>query len=226
MYILSVDELYLGYLLIKGIGHSSLADIMSRYEKETILGVLKELEQISKRESLPSIGPIKGRIISDIIKKHEPDLILEIGTLHGYSAILMGALLPKHGKLITIEVNKNLSNIARKNIEKAGLASKIEVICGNALEIIPTITYKFDLAFLDATKTEYLRYLKELEANNIIKKNAVVIADNVKLYENEMADYLKYVRNAGMYRSRTTETTLEFNKNVEDALEISIRLEK
>jgi predicted O-methyltransferase YrrM len=199
---------------------------MSRYEKETILSVLNELEQISKREYLPSIGPVKGRIISDIVRKYKPDSILEIGTLHGYSAILMGSLLHNGGMLITLEVNENFASIARKNIEKAGMVDKIEVICGNALEIIPSLTFKFDLVFLDATKSEYFQYLKQLETNNIIKENAIVIADNVKLYENEMADYLKYVRNAGMYKSQTTETTLEFNKNVEDALEISMRIEK
>jgi predicted O-methyltransferase YrrM len=199
---------------------------MSGYEKKTVLSVLNELEQISKREYLPSIGPVKGRIISDIIRKYEPNLILEIGTLHGYSAILMGSLLHNDGKLITLEVNENLASIARKNIEKAGMADKIEVICGNALEIIPSLSFKFDLVFLDATKSEYFRYIKQLEDNNIIKENAIVIADNVKLYENEMVDYLKYVRNSRLYKSRTTETTLEFNKNVEDALEISIRIEE
>ncbi len=200
---------------------------MAGYKNEKTMSILKELEQISKTENLPSIGPIKGKIISDIIRNYEPTSILEIGTLHGYSAILMGDLLPDDGKLITIEVNKNLTDIARKNIDKAGLSKRIEVIYGNALEIVPTLTtYKFDLVFLDAIKSEYLQYLKQLEANNVIKKNAVVIADNVKLYENEMTDYLIYVRNTGMYKSQTTETTLEFNKNVEDALEISIRLEK
>jgi predicted O-methyltransferase YrrM len=138
----------------------------------------------------------------------------------------MGSLLHNGGMLITLEVNENFASIARKNIEKAGMVDKIEVICGNALEIIPSLTFKFDLVFLDAAKSEYFQYLKQLETNNIIKENAIVIADNVKLYENEMADYLKYVRNAGVYKSQTTETTLEFNKNVEDALEISMRIEK
>jgi predicted O-methyltransferase YrrM len=138
----------------------------------------------------------------------------------------MGSLLHNGGMLITLEVNENFASIARKNIEKAGMVDKIEVICGNALEIIPSPTFKFDLVFLDAAKSEYFQYLKQLETNNIIKENAIVIADNVKLYENEMADYLKYVRNAGVYKSQTTETTLEFNKNVEDALEISMRIEK
>ena len=192
--------------------------------QQIISSVLRELEQIAKREHLPSIGPIKGKIISDIIKKYRPTSILEIGTLHGYSAILMGNLLPDdRGKLITIEIDKNLANIAKKNIDNAGLSDKIEVICRNAIDVIPTLAgYKFDMVFLDAIKSEYLQYLKLIEEKNLMKRESVVVADNVILYENEMEDYLEYVRNSGKYLSHTTETTLEFNKNVKDALEISL----
>jgi predicted O-methyltransferase YrrM len=70
------------------------------------------------------------------------------------------------------------------------------------------------------------KYLKLIEENNLMKENSVVVADNVILYENEMKDYLEYVRNSGRYISHTTETTLEFNKNVKDAFEISLRSEK
>ena len=194
---------------------------------EQISSLLRELEQIAKSEHLPSIGPIKGKIISDIIKRYKPTKILEIGTLHGYSAILMVDLLFDDGKLITIEIDKNLADIARKNIAKAGLSNKIDVINGNALEVIPTLTgYKFDLIFLDAAKSEYLQYLRLLEEKHLMKKDSVVVADNVILYENEMKDYLEYVRSSDRYKSQTTETTLEFNKNVKDALEISLRSEK
>jgi predicted O-methyltransferase YrrM len=200
---------------------------MTRNKDEQISKLLKELEQTAKRERLPSIGPIKGRIISDIIKKYKPKTILEIGTLHGYSAILMADLLSEDGKLITIEIDKDLVDIARKNIDKAGLSHKIEVICGNTLDLVPTLTgYKFDLIFLDAAKNEYLHYLRLLEEKNLMRKDSVVIADNVILYEKEMRDYLEYVRSSGRYKSHTTETTLEFNKNVKDALEISLRSEK
>ena len=85
-----------------------------------VSNLLRELEQIAKKEQLPSIGPLKGKIISDIVKKYKPASILEVGTLHGYSAILMGNLLPDDGgKLITIEIDRNLANIASNNIEKA-----------------------------------------------------------------------------------------------------------
>ncbi|HET7284404.1 MAG TPA: CmcI family methyltransferase [Nitrososphaeraceae archaeon] len=194
---------------------------------EQISSLLRDLEQIAKSEHLPSIGPIKGKIISDIIKRYQPTKILEIGTLHGYSAILMMDLLFDDGRLITIEIDKNLADIARKNIAKAGLSNKIDVISGNALEVIPTLTaYKFDLIFLDAAKSEYLQYLRLLEEKHLMKKDSVVVADNVILFENEMKDYLEYVRSSDRYKSQTTETTLEFNKNVKDALEISLRSEK
>lgn len=200
---------------------------MTKSKDDQIPNILRELEQLAKREHLPSIGPIKGKIISEIIQKYKPTTILEIGTLHGYSAILMTALLLDYyhdAKLITIEIEKNLADIARKNIGKAGLAHKIEVVCGNALDVIPTLTaYKFDLIFLDAVKSEYLQYLKLIEVNELMKKGSVVIADNVLLYENEMKDYLEYVRNSGRYDSQTTESTLEFNKNVKDALETSVQ---
>lgn len=200
---------------------------MTKSKDDQIPNILRELEQLAKREHLPSIGPIKGKIISEIIQKYKPTTILEIGTLHGYSAILMTDLLLDYyhdAKLITIEIEKNLADIARKNIGKAGLAHKIEVVCGNALDVIPTLTaYKFDLIFLDAVKSEYLQYLKLIEVNELMKKGSVVIADNVLLYENEMKDYLEYVRNSGRYDSQTTESTLEFNKNVKDALETSVQ---
>jgi catechol O-methyltransferase len=203
---------------------------MTEIKDDQISNILRELEQLAKKEHLPSIGPIKGKIISEIIKKCKPTTILEIGTLHGYSAILMSGFLHDddhdhhRAKLITIEVEKNLADVARKNIGKAGLAHKIEVVCGNALDVIPTLTaYKFDLIFLDAVKSEYLQYLKLIEVNELMKKDSVVVADNVLLYENEMKDYLEYVRNSGRYKSQTTETSLEFNKNVKDALETSVQ---
>ena len=107
------------------------------------------------------------------------------------------------------------------------MSNKIDVISGNALEVIPTLTgYKFDLIFLDGAKSEYLQYLRLLEEKHLMKKDSVVVADNVILFENEMKDYLEYVRSSDRYKSQTTETTLEFNKNVKDALEISLRSEK
>lgn len=205
--------------------------------KKKVLDVLSELEEIAKKDFLPSIGPIKGEIIENIINKYKPKKILEIGTLHGYSAILMANFLlsinndniyeDNNNEIIftCLEIDQQLANIAKKNIEKAGLSDRIEVITGDALKIIPTLKnlYRFDLVFIDAVKNHYLRYLKLVEDNGLLNNKSVIIADNVLIYENEMKDYLYYVRNSGRYNSYTTTTTLEFTKNVKDALEVSIQ---
>jgi len=192
--------------------------------KEETHKVLKRLESMSEKLYLSSIGPIKGKIISDVIQDYGPKNILEIGTLHGYSSILMGALLPDDntGKVITIEINKEYVKIARKNIEDAALANKVNVLSGSALEIVPQLQENFDMVFLDATKEEYLKYLKLAEKN--LNKNAVVVADNVGIFEKSINDYLEYVRNSGRYKSRTIQTELEFYEDVKDAIEISIKI--
>ena len=180
---------------------------------------------MAEKESLPSIGPTKGKIIAHLIQEYKPRSILEIGTLYGYSAILMGSMLPEgnSGKVITIEIDEGSANIARKNIEDAALANKVEVIVGDALEIIPKLRGKIDMVFLDATKNEYFRYLKFVEKN--LEKGSVVVADNVGIFERSMYDYLQYVRNSGRFNSRVLDTELEFNKNVKDAIEISIKID-
>ena len=205
--------------------------------------VLQDIEKTAKKEFLPSIGPIKGKIMKDIIKEHKPEKALEIGTLHGYSAILItiNILIQKAGKkkmnidfennssepiLFTLEKDGEMAQIARSNIENSGLSDKIHLINGDALKDIPKLKskYKFDMVFLDATKTEYLKYLKLIEQYGMLNKRAVVVADNVIMYEDEMTDYLDYVRNSSNYISRTTKTTLEFNKKIKDALEVSINV--
>lgn len=205
--------------------------------------MLQNIEKTAKKEFLPSIGPIKGKIMKDIIKEHKPEKALEIGTLHGYSAILItiNILIQKAGKkkmnidfennssepiLFTLEKDGEMAQIARSNIENSGLSDKIHLINGDALKEIPKLKskYKFDMVFLDATKNEYLKYLQLIEQYGLLNKRAVVVADNVIMYEDEMEDYLDYVRNSGNYISRTTKTTLEFNKEIKDALEVSINV--
>jgi len=188
--------------------------------------VLKSIEEIGKKQFIPSIGPVKGKIIAEIIKKHKPKCILEIGTLYGYSAILMANLVAcdNHGKVVTVEIDKAFADIAKRNIQDAGFQEKIDIIVGNALEVIPRLSYKFDLLFLDAAKDEYLRYLNLAEAKNLIEKGDIVIADNVVVSKNEMLDYLDYVRNSGIYKSETIETMLEFTNDVKDAVEVSIKV--
>ena len=208
-------------------------------EDNTVLKVLSEIEETARMNCLPSIGPIKGKILESVLKEHKPKKVLEIGTLHGYSAILIANTISscsygnrnldtdtKYNEPIVISVEKDekLATIARKNINNSRLSNLIHVIIGDAIRVIPNLKTKFNMIFLDAAKNEYLRYLQLVEEYGLLEKRAVIVADNVILFENEMKNYLDYVRHSGKYLSRTTETSLEFTKNVTDALEVSISL--
>ena len=209
-------------------------------EVNTILKVLAEIEETARTDSLPSIGPIKGKIVKSVIMEHKPKKALEIGTLHGYSAILIAnAMLDyswenkifdtniKDSRPIVISVEKDeqLATISRKNIKNSGLSKLIQVINGDAKKVIPSLEVKFNMIFLDAAKREYLKYLQLVEQYGLLEKRAVIVADNVILFEDEMKDYLDYVRDSGKYLSHTTETSLEFTNNVTDALEVSVSVQ-
>ena len=181
--------------------------------------VLNELDKLGYRTAfMPSIGPVKAKIIAKIIKKRKPKNILEIGALFGYSSIFMANLLPKEGKVISIEVSRQNLNLAKEAVKLSGLSDKIKFMNGDALEIIPKTKGKFDLVFIDALKEEYLDYLRLIEPK--LRPNAIIIADNVGIFESDVKNYLAYVKNSEKYKSKTIETKLEFS-NRPDALEVT-----
>ncbi len=182
--------------------------------------VLREIERAAEAQNkpgnviLPIIGREKGSALENSIKQSQPKLVLEIGTLVGYSAILMAKGMKK-GKIITIEKLKKNHEAAKLNIERAGLSDKVGLIQGDALKIIPTLEGPFDFVFIDAEKTEYMKYLKAAEP--FMTKNAIVVADNAKRFAREMSDFLEYVRKSGNYRS-------ELHDFGADGVEVSRRI--
>ena len=177
--------------------------------------VLRGIEKMTEREFLPIIGPDKGQVLVKVIRDSKPKRILEIGTLIGYSAILMAKELPADACLTTIEIHAGEAKLARENIEKAKLLPKIDVIVGDALEIIPKLTGKFDVVFIDAAKEEYYDYLKLIEKK--LHKGSVVVADNAGIFADQMKKYLEYVRTSGRYTS-------EYKSFGEDGVEVSVKL--
>jgi len=181
--------------------------------------VLREIEEMGRRSFIPSIGPVKGRILAEVVRTHKPRKILEIGALYGYSAILIAKNSPAKAEITTVEKNPEHVRITQQNIERAQLEDQIKIIQGDATEILPKLPGPFDLVFLDAEKTQYLDYLKAVE--NKLHQGSVVVADNVGVFQDQMQNYLHYVRNTGRYRSRTVDTLLEFSETTKDAMEIS-----
>ena len=184
--------------------------------------VLREIEAIGERSFIPSIGPVKGKILAEIVRKIRPRRILEVGALYGYSAILMAKNSPPGVEIVSVEKSPEHVRIAMKNIKRANMEEKIKMVEGDGTSELRKLSGTFDLAFLDAEKTEYLAYLKAIEKN--LHKGSVIVADNVGIFKDQMENYLEYVRNKGPYKSRTVETFLEFSDTTEDAMEISEKL--
>src|SRR5438309_8120552 len=185
--------------------------------------VLREIEALGKRSFIPSIGPVKGKILAEIVKKTRPRQILEVGALYGYSAILMAKNSPLVIEIVSVEKKPEHVRISKENIKRANMERSIRMVEGDGRTELGKLTGSFDLLFLDAEKTQYLAYLKAVERN--LHKGSVVVADNVGIFKDQMQDYLDYVRNKGPYKSRTVETLLEFSDSTKDAMEISEKLE-
>lgn len=176
--------------------------------------LLKKMENLAQENSLPIIGSEKGEVLFNLVLQYQPQRILEVGTLIGYSAILMAQNLPAEGEIVTLEIDPLMAKLARENFRQAGLEGKISLILGDARQALPFVEGEFDLLFLDAVKEDYFDYLRLAEPR--LSQNAIVVADNVKMFAPEIADYREYIEKSGNYQS----IICDFDY---DAVEVSFR---
>jgi predicted O-methyltransferase YrrM len=177
--------------------------------------VLKIIEKASERKYLPIIGLERGKNLAMIVRKLKPKRVLEVGSLVGYSTILMARELESDVEIFSIEIDEDEAETARKNIRDAEIKPKVHVIVGDASEIIPKLNGEFDLVFLDENKYEYLHHLQLIEDK--LHKGSTVIADNAGILAYSMSNYLNYVRKSGKYES-------DYISIGNDGLEVSTKL--
>lgn len=122
-------------------------------------------------------GQVQGKFLEFISRMINPEYILEIGTYTGYSAICLAKGLKSAGKLITLDINEELTPMVKKYIALEKLEDKIEVLTGNAIQIIPTLTQQFDLVFIDADKNNYTNYFDLVIEK--VRPGGWILADNV-----------------------------------------------
>mgnify|MGYP001617039898 CR=1 FL=1 len=176
--------------------------------------VVRRIEAYATKNFLQIVSKEKVSLIEQLVKKHKPKTALELGTLIGYSAIIIGRNLPETARLYTVEINKERAAAAKTNMAEAGLSEKIEVVVADGHKFCATIKTKFDFVFFDVC--DYLKCLRALESNGCINKRAVVAANNVKWFDEALKRYLDYVRNSGNYISK-------FYDFGYDGVEVSIR---
>ena len=142
-----------------------------------ILKLLEEMEDYAKKNRVPIIQAEGGRLLTDAICASQPGSVLEIGTAIGYSTLLMAINLPVNATLVSIEQDILRVNTSRKFLARSGMNERIEILCGDAEEILPTLSRKFDMVFIDGAKGHYLDYL--LKIMDKLLPGATIVADNI-----------------------------------------------
>lgn len=179
------------------IEHTSKVDeILYKLYRETFLKVIHP-EMIS--------GPYLGKFLEIISFLLKPRNILEIGTFTGFSTICLSKGLQKDGKIYTIEINEELQEIFKKFFKEAKIEDKVEILIGDAKEILKYLDVEFDLAFIDASKREYPKYYELILPK--LKRGGLIIADNVLWYNNVINE---------KFSDKDTEGVRKFNEIVQN----------
>jgi predicted O-methyltransferase YrrM len=174
----------------------------------------------------------EGKLLCLIAKMVRAERVLEIGTLGGFSTTWLARALPANGKVVTLEIDSRHADIARKNVDRAGIGGRVEIRVGRATELLSHMIAErdapFDLVFIDADKESYCEYL-ELGLR-LTHPGSVILADNVirggRVLEASPADSrvvgVKQYNEAIARHPRLDSIVLPIVRNNLDGLSISI----
>lgn len=163
-------------------------DYINDYIRKTIKkneGILAQLEDFANKNHVPIVQPEVAALLKVITLILKPKKVLEIGTAIGYSSILISTVLPKDAKIDTIDRYELMIERAKTNIKKANLENTINIIYGDATEVLKMLDKKYDMIFLDAAKGQYPEFLPQ--CIRLLNDGGVLISDNI-LYKGMIAN--------------------------------------
>ena len=180
-----------------GVMSNPLWTAVDRYLDDTLVGhdpVLEAALAASEEAGLPSIqvAPNQGKMLSLFARMLGARRVLEIGTLGGYSTIWLARGVGPGGRVVTLESDPKHAAVARANLERAGVAGRVEIVVGRALETLPGVAARndgsYDLFFVDADKESIPRYYEWcmklahpgslIVVDNVVREGAVIEADS------------------------------------------------
>ncbi len=139
--------------------------------------LIVEMEDFAAKNSVPILSWQSADFLEILIRLSSPSQVLEIGTAIGYSSIRIAKNLLENALLQTIEKSKDNIKLAKENISRSGLGSKIEVLEGDALDIMPGLEKQYDFIFLDADKEDYMNLFNY--SIKLLKTNGTIFIDNL-----------------------------------------------
>ncbi|PYG86976.1 putative O-methyltransferase YrrM [Ruminiclostridium sufflavum DSM 19573] len=162
-------------------------DYIIEYIRATIkpsTGLLAELEEYAAVKHVPIIQPEVAAFMKVIGQLKQPFRILEVGTAIGYSSILFSEFLKQGGIIDTIERNEEMIELARNNIKAAGRQNTINVIAGDASDVLACLDKSYDMIFMDAAKGQYGEFFEQCK--RMLAPGGLLVSDNV-LYKGMIA---------------------------------------
>lgn len=159
------------------------------------------------------IDPVQGPFLALMVKLIGARRVLEIGTFTGLSSLCMAEALPEGGRIVCCDLSEEFTVHARRAWEQAGLANRITLLLGPALETLQTLEGPFDMAFLDADKPNYPLYLAELK--RLVRPGGLIVADNT-LWSGRVMD--------SQDRSPATEGIRSFNHLAASSTDLEVVL--
>lgn len=183
---------------------TALEDYIEQHSQEepALLAALNK--ETYQKVLLPRMlsGHFQGRVLSMLSKLIRPVNILEIGTYTGYSALCLCEGMRENGSVHTIDIKEELIDFQRKHFDKSPWGNQIIQHLGEAVSIIPTLNVKFDLAFIDADKENYINYFEMIVPK--MSKGGIILSDNV-LWSGKVLEPLQSNDNS-------TKILLEYNE--------------
>jgi predicted O-methyltransferase YrrM len=173
----------------------------SQDEPELLVQLNKETHQKILQPRMLS-GHFQGRVLSLLSKIIHPTNILEVGTYTGYATLCLAEGLAENGTIDTLDNEEELFDFQRKYFDKTIWAKQITQHLGDALDIIPTLSKKYDLVFIDADKENYINYFHLIVP--MMNKGGIILSDNV-LWSGKVLEEVKQ-------GDITTKILLEYNK--------------
>lgn len=178
--------------------------------------MLLEMKKYARYNWIPIILDDSLEFIKEILIKQEPQKILEIGTAIGYSSAIFSEYLKLGGKIDTLEISHKAVLIAKANHKMLGVDDKINVIEGDALEILPTLGEKYDVIFIDGPKSHYIQYLPY--CLELLNEKGVIIADNVIYKGMVLGDYNDHKQRTAVTKLREFIDKVENDESLESHL--------
>lgn len=195
-------------------------------------GIFKEMEYYASENNIPIITKDIRALLNIIIKSTNAKRILEIGTAIAYSTISMAESAGLDSKIISIEKDSKLADLAIENIKKAALTNNIQIVKGDALDVLDSIDSIFDIIFLDGAKGQYMDFFNKSISK--LKNGGLFICDNVlfrgmvaekSLFEKRKVTIVKRLKKFLEYINKleSLETSIV---PIGDGLSISIKLKE